>query len=224
MPIATFVCPTYDGAGYLAETIESIRRQSVKDWELVIVDDASKDTTPDLLKWYIKEDSRIRVKRHKKNTGSPGARNTGNRLARSDLLLVIDHDDLCHEHRLRDTLKHFSKYPDTDIFHAGWVECNIMGDPATEPFKPMALTKKKFEEGNILFCQSTAAMPKKVALEYPYRLLPGRTDDNVALDDWLSASLKFRTSNRVMCGVRRLPMGQMQKIREQQGLGPSWRA
>ena len=43
MPKASFVCPTYNGAGYLAETVESIRRQSVEDWELVIVDDDPED-------------------------------------------------------------------------------------------------------------------------------------------------------------------------------------
>ncbi len=222
-PKATFVIPTYNGAGYLAETIESVRKQSVKDWELIVIDDGSTDTTGLLLEWYQKKDPRIRVGRHKRNRGTVVARNTGNRKARSDLILVIDHDDLCHEHRLKETLRHFKRHPDTDIFHAAWVECSITGEPATEAYKPHRLTKKKFLANEFLFCHSTCAYPKRVALKHPYRDVEGRTDDHVALDDWLTAGLKFRTASKVLCGVRRLPMGQMQAMRAAQGLPPSWR-
>ncbi len=222
-PKASFICPTFNGAGYLAETVEAIRNQKVKEWELIIVDDGSTDTTPLLLDWYKKQDSRIRTVRHKKNKGTVAARNTGNRMASTPLILVIDHDDICHIHRLRETLKHFKKHPDTDIFHAGWVECDVHGIPAEEPYSPMHLTKKKFRAGNILFCHSTAAYPKKVAENHPYRFIERRTDDHVALEDWLNAGLKFRTSKNVLCGVRRLPMGQMQDMRAAKGLPPSWR-
>ena len=94
MPLASFVCPTYDGAGYLAETIESIRKQSVKDWELVVVNDGSTDTTRLLLDWYKKEDKRIRAIHLKKNKGCVAARNAGNKKAKADLILVIDHVDI----------------------------------------------------------------------------------------------------------------------------------
>jgi hypothetical protein len=226
MPIASFICPTYEGAGYIAETIDSIQRQTVKDWELIIVDDGNDpkaDTTGLYLGWLLKEDKRVRVVRLKKNKGCAEARNVGVKAARSDLILVIDHDDICHMHRLRETLKHFRNNPDTDIFHGGWVECDVTGNPMSEAFKPMRLTKKKFEQGDILFCHSTAAMPKDVAMKHPYRLVEGRTDDHVALDDWLTAGLKFRTTSKTLCGVRRLPMGQMQAMRAAKGLPPSWR-
>jgi glycosyltransferase involved in cell wall biosynthesis len=218
--------PTFNGAGYIAETVDSIQKQSVEDWELVIVDDGSTDTTGLYLDWIEKEDKRVKSVRVKENKGCVAARNIGNKTAKADLILVIDHDDLVHMHRLRETLKHFKNHPDTDIFHAGWVECNVEGIPATEPYKPHRLTKKRFDKNDppILFCHSTAAMPRKVALEHPYRLIEGRTDDHVALDDWLTAKLKFRTLNKVLCGVRRLPMGQMQAMRDAQGLPPSWRA
>lgn len=222
MPLATFVCPTYNGAGYLAETIESIRRQSVEDWELVVVNDGSDDTTKLLMDWYEKEDTRIRSVHLKKNNGCVEARNIGNEEASTDLILVIDHDDLCHSERLKETLSHFKRNPDTDIFHTGWIECDIYGNPVTEPWKPLRITKKLFKEGKMLFCHSTAAMPRQVSLKHPYRLVEGRTDDHVALEDWLGAGLKFRTLNKPLCGVRRLPMGQMQDMRTSKGLPQSW--
>ncbi len=210
----------------MAETVESIRRQSVEDWELIIVDDGNdpaEDTTGLYLDWLVEEDKRVSVVTHKKNRGTVAARNTGNEAATSDLILVIDHDDLVHMHRLRETLKHFKRNPGTDIFHTGWVECNVTGDPITEAFAPIRLTKKKFDANQFLFCHSTAAYPKRMVTQHPYREIEGRTDDHVALDDWLNAKLKFRSLNEVMCGVRRLPMGQMQAMRAANGLPPSWR-
>ena len=226
MPVkASFVCPTYNLAGYLAETIESVRYQTVPDWELIVVDDASTDTTPQLMDYYQKEDSRIRYVRLPENQGTVGARNAGNKVAKAPLILVIDHDDLCTKNRLAVTLSHFERNPDTDIFHAGWYECNIYG-ASVEQWHPMKLTKKSLSK-NVLFCHSTAAYPKRIADKYPYIELErdglSYTDDLAALDSWLNAGLKFRTSKKPLVGVRRLPQGQMQKIRASKGLPPSWR-
>ena len=88
-----------------------------------------------------------------------------------------------------------------------------------------------FWRQKLLFCHSTAAYPVKVALEYPYEEyrqqtadgIIHKTDDLVALDIWLTAGLKFRTTDKILCAVRRLPDGQMQRIRAAKGLPPSWR-
>ena len=222
---ATFVCPTYNGAGYLAETIESIRNQTVKEWELIVVDDGSTDTTKDLMQWYMTQDKRINYIRLLKNQGAVNARNMGNHAAKGDIILVIDHDDLCTKDRLAQTLSHFKKYPDTGIFHGGWVECDIFGNPLPKGLGvPVKITKELFDKGKgLLFCHSTTAYTKETAFSVPYRYVEGRTDDHVALEDWLNAGLKFRTIKRPLCFVRRLPMGQMQKIRASMGLPPSWR-
>jgi len=221
----SFVCPTYNGAGYLAETIESIRKQTVPDFELIVVDDGSTDTTKELMKWYLAQDKRIQYIRLSKNQGAVNARNVGNQAARGDIILVIDHDDLCTKDRLARTLSHFAKYPDTGLLHGGWLECDIFGNPLPNGLGvPMKITKELFEKGRgMLFCHSTAAYTKETATRIPYRLVEGRTDDHVALEDWLSAGLKVRTIKRPLCFVRRLPMGQMQKIRASMGLPPSWR-
>lgn len=225
---ATFVCPTYNGAGYLAETVESVRNQTAKDWELIVVDDASTDTTPSLMEWYRKKDSRIRYLRLENNTGNANRpRNMGNKIANGKIICVIDHDDLCNSDRLKWTLNHFEKHPDTDIFHGGWVECTIHGIPQ-EQFRPSKITRVGYEagmkgDGSMLFCHSTAAYTKEFAEKWPYRDVPHMTDDLAALDEWTREGCTFGTTNRVLCGVRRLPMGQMQKIRASKGLPQSWR-
>ena len=48
-PKVSFVVPVYDGDAYLAETLESIRNQSLKDIEIIVIDDCSPDFTPELM-------------------------------------------------------------------------------------------------------------------------------------------------------------------------------
>ena len=226
-PKASFVCPTYNCAGYIAETINSIISQTVKEWELIVVDDGSTDTTPLLMKYFRAQDDRIKYLRFNENKGTVHARNAGNAVAESDLILVIDHDDLCSKDRLATTLAHFKKYPDTEIFHAGWYEVNVRREPISDRYKPINITKKKLAP----FCHSTCAYPARIADEYPYHEYVAdegeqtihKTDDLCALEDWTGAGLKFRKSNKILCAVRRLPRGQMQAIRVAKGLPPSWR-
>lgn len=227
----TFVCPTYNCAGYIAETIDSIRKQTIPDWELIVVDDGSTDTTEMLMNYYTKEDKRIKYIRFEENKGPIAARNAGNTCAESPLIMVIDHDDLCSSKRLAITLAHFKKHPDTDIFHGAWYEVDVRRNPMSDRYKPMKITRTGYDANKILFCHSTAAYPTEIALKYPYEdyvrpdgsNIAHKTDDLMALDIWLKAGLKFRTTNNILCAVRRLPTGQMQQIRAAKGLPPSWR-
>ena len=74
-PKVSIVLPTYNGARYLKQSIDSCLNQSHKNIELVIVDDGSTDNTTEIIKSY--KDSRIKYVRHKKNSGLPNALNTG---------------------------------------------------------------------------------------------------------------------------------------------------
>ena len=66
MPKVSFVIPVYDGDAYLAETLNTIRGQSIQDIEIIVIDDCSPDFTPDLMDWFCKQDSRIVYKRLEK--------------------------------------------------------------------------------------------------------------------------------------------------------------
>jgi glycosyltransferase involved in cell wall biosynthesis len=70
MPLVSILVPTYNRAGTLRQTLDSIFAQSVQDFEIVLVDDASTDSTPDLLASY--SDPRLRVYRNPANLGQAG--------------------------------------------------------------------------------------------------------------------------------------------------------
>jgi glycosyltransferase involved in cell wall biosynthesis len=99
-PKVTVITTTYNGARFLAATIESILNQSFKDFEYVIVDDASTDESQKIIKSYQKKDHRIRCIINPTNLGPPGALNKALKFAGGEYIAVLDHDDLALPERL----------------------------------------------------------------------------------------------------------------------------
>lgn len=82
----------YNSAATIGEAIESVRRQTRPDWELIVVDDASNDGTPEVAESF--GDPRIRVVREGENRGPAAVRNRGISLAQAPLVCMLDSDDL----------------------------------------------------------------------------------------------------------------------------------
>jgi glycosyltransferase involved in cell wall biosynthesis len=91
--------PVFNAASYLAETIESILRQTFSDLEFVIVDDGSTDGSVDLIRRYAAQDSRIRPL-FGGHRGHGAAANAGIALARGNFIARMDSDDLALPERL----------------------------------------------------------------------------------------------------------------------------
>lgn len=92
MPKASVIVPVYNVEAYLEKCVQSILRQTEQDFELLLVDDGSTDSSGQLCEELAKKDSRIRVI-HQENQGLGGARNTGIQEAKGDWLLLVDSDD-----------------------------------------------------------------------------------------------------------------------------------
>lgn len=92
MKIVSVIVPIYKVEQYLTECVESIRRQTYSNIEIVLVDDGSPDGCPALCDEFAKNDSRIKVI-HKENGGLSDARNFGIEAASGDYLMFIDSDD-----------------------------------------------------------------------------------------------------------------------------------
>jgi glycosyltransferase involved in cell wall biosynthesis len=222
MPKVSFVIPVYDGDAYLAETIESIRNQTEKDIEIIVIDDCSPDFTPDLMGWYIEQDSRIKYHRFDNNLGVCEARNYGNSMATADIICVSDQDDLSKPWRAAYSYLYLTHHPEVDCITSSYWECDVDGKPVN-PYKGIAdMTREKFDEGKTVWMHSSCAYRKKDILEIPYREEQGATDDWAFLDDWTRAGKKFKTLRPVLANCRRVPWGQMQQRRQIQGAQPSF--
>ena len=102
--MVSIIVPAYNAEKYLAECVESIFSQSVSDWELLLVDDGSVDSTPALCDSFVARDHRVRTI-HRQNGGLSEARNTGMRHAIGEYVCFLDADDVMHSLFLESTLK-----------------------------------------------------------------------------------------------------------------------
>ena len=92
-PFFSIVMPAYQAEKYLGNAIEGILAQSFSDWELLVVEDCSKDKTLEIAQKFQSADKRIKVIHREKNAGVSEARNLGIEKARGEYLWFTDADD-----------------------------------------------------------------------------------------------------------------------------------
>lgn len=92
-PKISVIIPFYNVEKYLDRCIVSVRQQSLKEIEIICVDDCSPDNSYKIAKRHADEDNRIKIFRHSKNLGLGGARNTAIREATADYIASVDSDD-----------------------------------------------------------------------------------------------------------------------------------
>lgn len=93
MPSVSIIVPVYNSGEYLKECMDSIACQSFKDFEVLMIDDGSTDSSPILMDEMIKIDNRFKAI-HKKNGGVSSARNVGLSMAQGEFVTMIDSDDI----------------------------------------------------------------------------------------------------------------------------------
>lgn len=93
MPTVSIIVPAYNAEKCLPAAVSCVLAQEFADWELILVDDGSTDSTPELCDKYASDDNRIRVI-HKPNAGVSEARNDGIASASGDWIAFLDADDL----------------------------------------------------------------------------------------------------------------------------------
>lgn len=91
------VMPVYNGEKYLRKSIESVLNQTYTDFELVIVDDASKDSTPAIIEEYIQKDKRVRVIKNEKNMKLPKSLNIGFSCCNGDFFTWTSDDNIYYK-------------------------------------------------------------------------------------------------------------------------------
>ena len=107
-----------DGQAYLAEAIESVLAQTVPGWELLIVDDGSRDASPDIAREYVKaEGDRVRLLCSPlgRSVGMSAARNAGLRRASAEYVALLDSDDTWLPDKLEVQLALAGRHPDADV-------------------------------------------------------------------------------------------------------------
>ncbi|MBQ8268527.1 MAG: glycosyltransferase family 2 protein [Clostridia bacterium] len=102
--LVSIIMPSYNTGRFIKETIESVLAQSYSDWELILVDDCSKDNTDEVVSQYL-ADARIRYIKNETNSGAAVSRNRALREAKGKWIAFLDSDDLWEPEKLEKQIR-----------------------------------------------------------------------------------------------------------------------
>lgn len=135
-PTVSIALCCYNSERYLEETLQSIFAQTYHDWELVIVNDGSTDSTEQIIQRHMAEGRHI-VYSTQPNCGLGAARNKAIELSQGEFIALIDHDDVWDPEKLEQQLKLFAKRPEVGVVYSA-VHVLVPGarTGAPAPFRP----------------------------------------------------------------------------------------
>lgn len=117
-PEISIILPTYNRAKHLAKAIESVINQTYKDWELIIVDDGSKDDSFAVINPYL-NCAKIRYIKHK-NRKAGYARNAGIQASFGRYITFLDSDDIYFPNHLQTRIDYMKSHPEIDLIFGGY--------------------------------------------------------------------------------------------------------
>lgn len=143
IPRVSVILPVYNGAAYLASAIESVLAQDFEDFELICIDDGSRDQSGAIIRDYAQRDARIRECPNSVNIGLPATLNRGTALARANLHSWTSHDNLMRPRMLSQLVAALDGAPDAAVAYAGYTVIDSEGAPiryqAPRPMKDRLL-------------------------------------------------------------------------------------
>ncbi|TGM27924.1 glycosyltransferase family 2 protein [Leptospira selangorensis] len=146
MPKVSVIMPAYNAASFLEESVNSLLNQSYKDWELLLVDDCSKDSTLEVAKKIAIEDKRIQVILKEKNSGSADTRNKGIELAKGEYIAFLDADDLWES----DFLEKMIPFMEKNKSPFSFASYRIIDENGLEFCEPFRVEQRSFSYRNLL--------------------------------------------------------------------------
>lgn len=208
MELISVIVPVYKVEAYLDKCVFSIVNQTYKNLEIILVDDGSPDSCPDICDEWAKKDSRIKVI-HKENGGAGKARNTALKIAKGDLIAFVDSDDFLHCQMYEYLYSLMT--PEIDI-----AECEILYTSDESFFETDTVNEKKL-------CSAEEAMRYHIIDECfkqtpPNKLYRRKTLENVffpegnKIDDEFFTYKAIGNSNKLIHSSRK-----MYAYRQQEG-------
>jgi glycosyltransferase involved in cell wall biosynthesis len=160
MPLVSVIIPAHNEADVIDRAIESVRTQTLEDFELIVVDDCSDDGTADIASSY--DDPRMEVICHSNNRGGGPARNTGIMNAEGRYLAFLDADDEWYERKLEVQHEHLSSMDDSHVgVYCAVHSTNNWGPVASAVYEQVFETLTPPDEGG------SELIPHVLSREFP---------------------------------------------------------
>lgn len=140
----SIIIPVYNSEKFLKRCLDSVLNQTCTDWECILVDDGSKDSSGAICDEYSHRDSRFRVV-HKENGGVSSARNSGLVTAKGDWITFADSDDELTTNALDDFAGGAKRYPEAEILRGGHTTICASGAEASHIVENWIVTNNHAE-------------------------------------------------------------------------------
>lgn len=165
--------PVFNMSSFIPITLDSLIKQTLREIEILIIDDGSTDRLFDIVDYYMKKDKRIKYRRFAERKGAARCRNAGNKLALAPIICVTDIGDINMLDRAEIAYNYFRKHPKIGVFCCPVMYQLKRWEPPTVPrvYKARPGERLKFEHPAV-------AYRKEVVVKYPYR------EDCIDTDQW----------------------------------------
>lgn len=148
MPLVSVIMPSYNHEKFISEAIESVLNQTYRDIELIIIDDASKDKSKEIIKAYKEKDSRIRAIFHNENKGIARTMNEAIEKASRKFLALFSSDDVWVKDKLKKQIKILQKNENCIVWSEGII-IDTRSNPTGELFTQRYGDYKRKKSGSI---------------------------------------------------------------------------
>ena len=149
--LVSIILPVYNGEKFVKHSIDSVFKQTNDQWQLIVVNDGSTDSTAEIVKEF--DDPRI-IYIYQENLGLSAARNSGIRNSRAEIIALLDSDDLWEPEFLEKMMGLIERHPDAAAVYCGFqyidAKGQYMGVPSYKVVPPETVYKKLICGGNWL--------------------------------------------------------------------------
>lgn len=163
-PEVSIIIAAYNAQTCIAKAIQSVQKQTINDWELIVVDDGSTDETVKIVTAFAKCDDRIKLYENRKNLGVAKSRNVGLKLSHGNAVAFLDSDDSWYPEKLKKQLEYLRK-ENADIIYTSYAIVDAEGQKRCRDYiVPESITFEQLLETNVIGC-STVMLRKSVMKE-----------------------------------------------------------
>lgn len=166
----SIVTPVYNAAAFICQTMEMVKAQTYTDWELILVDDGSKDNSCEVIETYLDEkpDARIRLIKKEKNEGAALTRNCGIKEAKGRYIAFLDADDVWLKHKLQRQMEFMEKEDAGFVFSAYEFGDEEAVGTGRIVHVPESLTYKKALSRTVIFTTTVLLDTQKISKDLIY--------------------------------------------------------
>lgn len=203
--LVSIITPCYNAEKYISETIESVLNQTHKEWEMIIINDGSKDNSEEIIKKYVDKDKRISLIKQE-NKGCAAARNNGIKHAKGRYIALLDADDVWYNNFLEEQIKFLNEKKAICVF-SEYERIDANSKPYGHPtVAKKTVTPKDMKIMNYIGCLTGLYDTKKHGKIYLREELKSIRDDYaywydvVSLDGIAYGNQKILAKYRVFSG------------------------